>query len=64
MDDTHDSVTATRTERGIKITGVEGYLGYTNVTVLDDDGARTLISWLRRDGDRDGAAAIEQVLRG
>jgi hypothetical protein len=59
-----ESVTATRTEHGIRITGVRGYLGYTNVVTLSDDDALTLITWLRRDGNSAGANVIEQVLHG
>lgn len=56
-------VTARRTEHGIRVTGISRYLGYTDNYVFPDDAdARTLASWLRRDGDEEGATAVEAVL--
>lgn len=56
-------VTARRTEHGIRVSGVRRYLGYTDVMVFsDDEDARTLASWLRRDGDEEGATAVERAL--
>lgn len=55
-------VTAQRTERGVRVTGVRRYLGYTDTNFFTDEDARTLASWLRRDGDLDAAEAVEAVL--
>lgn len=55
-------VTATRTERGVRVTGVRIYLGYTDTYMFPVDDARTLAQWLRRDGDTDGAEAVERAL--
>lgn len=55
-------VTASRTERGIRVAGVRRYLGYTDVNFFTDADAVNLASMLRRDGDLDGAEAVERVL--
>lgn len=61
--DSSMTVTARRTPQGIRVTGVSGYLGYTNTTTLTTDAdARKLIEWLRRDGDHVGADAVETLL--
>lgn len=57
------TVTATRTEHGVRVTGVAKYLGYTNALVFPVDDARTLAEWLRRDGDDAGAEAVERSIR-
>lgn len=56
-------VTATRTEHGVRVTGVRVYLGYCDTYVFPVADARTLAAWLRRDGDTEGAEAVERALR-
>ena len=58
------NITATRTAHGIRVTGVRGYLGYTDTVIFtEDDDVRTLAAWLQRDGDVTGAEVLIAVLR-
>lgn len=56
------TVFATRVDGGVLVSGIRGYLGYTDRSFLTAEDALTLVSWLRRDGDEEGAAAVERAL--
>lgn len=59
------NITVMRTAHGIRVTGVRGYLGYTDTVILTkDDDIRTLTAWLQRDGDVTGAEVLIAVLTG
>ncbi|CPW95165.1 hypothetical protein [Mycobacteroides abscessus] len=56
------TVFATRVDGGVLVSGVRRYLGYTDRNFLTDEDAAVLVSWLRRDGDEEGAVAVERAL--